>query len=99
MYEFNEMKVNHRPNFPYYHSNGYAVLFCPTLYFDIGTPGPSATDALVPGIQKLVDMGVADPDAVGLHGHSWSGYQTAFVITQTDIFKAAVAGAPVGQHD
>ena len=40
-------------------------------------------------------MGVADPDAIGLHGHSWSGYQTAFVITQTDIFAAAVAGAPV----
>ena len=35
------------------------------------------------------------PDAVGLHGHSWSGYQTAFVVTQTDIFAAAVAGAPV----
>ena len=49
----------------------------------------------MPGLQKLVDMGLADPDALGLHGHSWSGYQTAFVITQTDIFKAAVAGAPV----
>jgi len=39
---------------------------------------------------------VADPDAIGLHGHSWSGYLTAQVVTQTDIFAAAVAGAPVG---
>jgi dipeptidyl aminopeptidase/acylaminoacyl peptidase len=46
-------------------------------------------------VQKLIDMGVADPKAIGLHGHSWSGYQTAFVITETDIFAAAVAGAPV----
>ncbi|EKE84905.1 prolyl oligopeptidase family serine peptidase, partial [Idiomarina xiamenensis] len=94
LYEFNEMKVNHRPNFPFYTSNGYAV-FLPDVKFTVGEPGASATQALVPGVQKLVDMGVADPDAIGLHGHSWSGYQTAFVITQTDIFKAAVAGAPV----
>ncbi|WP_199610063.1 alpha/beta hydrolase family protein [Flocculibacter collagenilyticus] len=94
MYQFNPMKVNHRPNFPYYTSHDYAV-FLPDIKFDVGTPGKSATDSLVPGIQKIINMGVADPDAIGLHGHSWSGYQTAFVITQTDIFKAAVAGAPV----
>ena len=40
-------------------------------------------------------MGLADPDAMALHGHSWSGYQTAHVVTQTDIFKTAVTGAPV----
>jgi dipeptidyl aminopeptidase/acylaminoacyl peptidase len=94
LHEFNAMKVNHRPNFPFYHSNGYAV-FLPDIKFDIGLPGPSATQALVPGIQKIIDMGVADPDAIGLHGHSWSGYQSAFAITQTNVFKAAVAGAPV----
>jgi dipeptidyl aminopeptidase/acylaminoacyl peptidase len=94
MYEFNQMVVNHRPNFPFYTSNGYAV-FLPDVRFDIGHPGYSATKCLVPGVQKLIEMGVADPDGIGLHGHSWSGYQTAFVITQTDIFSAAVAGAPV----
>src|SRR5690625_5773364 len=41
-------------------------------------------------------MGIADPDAIVLHGHSWSGYLTAQVFTQTDFFAAAVAGAPVG---
>jgi dipeptidyl aminopeptidase/acylaminoacyl peptidase len=91
---FNEPVVNHRPSFPLYASNGYAV-FLPDIRFEIGQPGFSATKCLVPGVQKLVDMGIADPDAIGLHGHSWSGYQTAFVITQTDIFAAAVAGAPV----
>jgi dipeptidyl aminopeptidase/acylaminoacyl peptidase len=91
---FNEPVVNHRPSFPLYASNGYAV-FLPDIRFAVGQPGFSATKCLVPGVQKLVDMGVADPDAIGLHGHSWSGYQTAFVITQTDIFAAAVAGAPV----
>jgi dipeptidyl aminopeptidase/acylaminoacyl peptidase len=94
MYEFNQMVVNHRPNFPFYTSNGYAV-FLPDIRFDVGYPGFSATKCLVPGVQKLIDMGIADPDAIGLHGHSWSGYQTAFVITQTDIFACAIAGAPV----
>jgi dipeptidyl aminopeptidase/acylaminoacyl peptidase len=61
----------------------------------VGRPGMSAVEALVPGVQKLVEMGLADPDAIGLHGHSWSGYQTAFVVTQTHAFAAAVAGAPV----
>lgn len=95
LYDFNQMAVNHRPNFPFYTSNGYAM-FRPDVRFDIGRPGYSATKCLVPGVQKLIDMGVADPKGVGLHGHSWGGYQTAFVITQTNIFSAAVAGAPVG---
>jgi dipeptidyl aminopeptidase/acylaminoacyl peptidase len=94
LHEFNQVVVNHRPCFPLYASNGYAV-FLPDVRFDIGRPGYSATKCLVPGIQKLMDMGVADPDAIGLHGHSWSGYQAAFVITQTDIFACAIAGAPV----
>ena len=94
---FNEPVVNHRPSFPLYASNGYAV-FLPDIRFEIGRPGQSAVKCLEPGIRKLVEMGVADPDAIGLHGHSWSGYQTAFVITQTDIFAAAVAGAPVSNR-
>jgi len=94
LYNFPHMAVNHRPNFPYYASNGYAI-FLPDIRFDIGTPGYAATKSLVPGVQKIIDMGIADPDAIALHGHSWSGYQTAFMITQTDIFACAIAGAPV----
>jgi dipeptidyl aminopeptidase/acylaminoacyl peptidase len=94
LYDFNRVEVNHRPCFPFYASNGYAI-FLPDIRFDIGNPGYSATKCLVPGVQKLIDMGVADPEAICLHGHSWSGYQTAFAITQTHIFTCAIAGAPV----
>jgi dipeptidyl aminopeptidase/acylaminoacyl peptidase len=94
LHDFNQVVVNHRPCFPFYASHGYAV-FLPDIRFDIGNPGYAATKCLVPGVQKLIDMGIADPDAICLHGHSWSGYQTAFVITQTDIFACAIAGAPV----
>lgn len=94
LYEFNQIVVNHRPCFPFYASNGYAV-FLPDVVFEVGHPGQSAVKCLVPGVQKLIDMGVADPKGVALHGHSWGGYQTAYVITQTNIFSAAVAGAAV----
>jgi len=94
LHEFNEPAVNHRPSFPLYASNGY-VVFLPDVRFEVGRPGLSATKSIVPGVQRLIDMGLADPDAIALHGHSWSGYQTAFVVTQTDIFKTAIAGAPV----
>ena len=52
-------------------------------------------DPCIPGVQKIIDLGIADPDAIALHGHSWSGYQTAQIITMTDMFACAVAGAPV----
>jgi dipeptidyl aminopeptidase/acylaminoacyl peptidase len=94
LHEFNEPKVNHRPSFPVYATDGYAI-FLPDIRFEVGRPGLASVKSLVPGVQKLIDLGIADPDAIGLHGHSWSGYQTAFVVTQTDLFAAAVAGAPV----
>ncbi len=94
LHDFNQTVINHRPSFGYYASNGY-VVFLPDIHFREGRPGMSAVNSLVPAVKKLIDLGIADPGAIGLHGHSWSGYQTAFVVTQTDIFKAAVAGAPV----
>ncbi|EGN76446.1 dipeptidyl aminopeptidase/acylaminoacyl peptidase [Idiomarina sp. A28L] len=94
LYQWNQMKVNHRPNFPYFLGQDY-VVFLPDVHFRHGAPGPSATESLVPAMEKIIEMGVADPDAIGLHGHSWSGYQAAFLVAETDIFAAVVSGAPV----
>ncbi|MFW6276882.1 MAG: prolyl oligopeptidase family serine peptidase, partial [Bacteroidota bacterium] len=95
MYNFPQPKVNHRPDYPMYLGEGY-VIFLPDIKYGTGNPGYDATDALVSGSQKLIDLGIADPEAIGLQGHSWAGYQSAFVITQTDMFAAVVSGAPVG---
>ncbi|MCQ8879928.1 prolyl oligopeptidase family serine peptidase [Pseudoalteromonas shioyasakiensis] len=94
MYDFPKMELNHRPNFPMFTSNGYAI-FLPDIRFEIGHPGKSSTQTMVNATQKLIDLGIADPDKIGLQGHSWAGYQSAFMITQTDMFKAVVSGAPV----
>jgi len=94
LYEWNEAVVNHRPSFAVYSGSGYAV-FLPDIVFEVGHPGQSILKSVVPGVQRLVDMGIADPNALGIHGHSWGGYGTAYLVTQTAMFKAAVAGAPV----
>ena len=77
-----------------YTSNGYAVLM-PDIRYYVNDPGMSSAWALVPAVQAAIKTGVVDAKRVGLHGHSWGGYQTAFTITQTDIFAAAIAGAPL----
>ena len=77
-----------------YTSNGYAVLQ-PDIRYYVNDPGMSAAWALVPAVQAAIKTGVVDAKRVGLHGHSWGGYQTAFTITQTDMFAAAIAGAPL----
>jgi dipeptidyl aminopeptidase/acylaminoacyl peptidase len=49
----------------------------------------------VPAVAAVVAKGLVDPAKVGLIGHSWGGYEATYVPTQTDIFAAAVAGAPL----
>ncbi|MEX1182123.1 MAG: prolyl oligopeptidase family serine peptidase, partial [Gemmatimonadota bacterium] len=74
--------------------NGYFVLRPDIVYRD-RNPGLSAVEALVPAVEKAIGTGMIDADRVGIIGHSWGAYQTAFTITQTDMFAAAVAGAPL----
>jgi dienelactone hydrolase len=76
-----------------YTSNGYAVLF-PDITYKVNDPGMSAVWCVLPAIDAAVATGVVDRSKIGLQGHSWGGYQTAFLITQAD-FAAAVAGAPL----
>lgn len=94
-HKFTMPRINHRPCYPVYASDGY-VIFMPDIKYITGSPGFDATDALVTGSRMLIDRGIADSNAIGIQGHSWGGYETAFIVTQTDLFKAAVAGAPVG---
>lgn len=77
-----------------YTSNGYAVLQ-PDIKYYVNDPGMSAAWTLPAAVKAAVATGVVDPKRVGLHGHSWGGYQTAFTITQSDVFAAAIAGAPL----
>lgn len=78
----------------YYVSNGY-VLWMPDIEYGTGYPGRDALKCVLPGIQMLIRKGIVDPQAIGIQGHSWGGYQIAYMVTQTNVFAAVEAGAPV----
>lgn len=77
-----------------YNSLGY-IVFMPDIKYTDGFPGPSAYKSIVPGVQSLIQRGFVDKDAIGIGGQSWGGYQTAYLVTQTNLFKAAVPNATV----
>jgi dienelactone hydrolase len=82
-----------RPHFAEYASDGYLV-FQPDIVYEIGKPGSSALDCVTSGVKKVIELGYADPKHIGMQGHSWGGYQTSYMLTQTDMFAAVVTGAP-----
>jgi len=75
-------------------SNGYLV-FMPDIAYHDGFPGQSAYDAVISGTEAMISKGFVDIDHMGMQGQSWGGYQTAWLVTRTNLFKAAMAGAPV----
>ena len=77
-----------------YASRGYLV-FVPDIPYKTGYPGESAYDAIMSGVTAMMDKGFVNPKRVGLQGHSWGGYQAAYLITRTNLFACAEAGAPV----
>jgi dipeptidyl aminopeptidase/acylaminoacyl peptidase len=77
-----------------YTSLGYLV-FEPDVVYTIGYPGPSAYKCIVSGVQSLIQRGFVDPKRLGLNGQSWGGYETAYIVTQTNLFAAAVPNAAV----
>ena len=81
-------------NAAFYASNGYLVLM-PDIVYTVGYPGQSALKCVLPAIQAVVDQGFVNEDAIGIQGHSWGGYQIAYMVTQTNRFKAAAPGALV----
>ncbi len=81
-------------NYSFYSSRGY-LIFNPDVHYRIGYPGESAYNCVIPGVTSLIEKGFVDKDNIGVQGHSWGGYQIAYLVTKTDIFKAAESGAPV----
>jgi dipeptidyl aminopeptidase/acylaminoacyl peptidase len=77
-------------NMQLFATRGYAVLL-PDAPQHLGTPMLDLAKAVLPGINKAIDLGIADPNRVGVMGHSYGGYSTLSLIVQTARFKAAIA--------
>jgi dipeptidyl aminopeptidase/acylaminoacyl peptidase len=94
LHHFVDPRPSHSINPSYYASNGYLV-FMPDIVYTTGYPGQSGLKCVLGGIQAVVDRGYVDENAIGIQGHSWGGYQIAYMVTQTNRFRAVAAGAPV----
>ena len=81
-------------NIPFYVSRGY-VVFVPDIFYTSGLPGQSAYNCIVSGAESLTKYPWIDKDNMAIQGQSWGGYQVAWLITRTNMFKCAGAGAPV----
>ncbi len=83
-----------RLNIPFFVSRGYVVLV-PDIWYQTGYPGQSAYDHILSGTRAVVKLGFVDSTKIGLQGQSWGGYQIVYLITKTNLYAAAWAGAPV----
>jgi len=82
-------------NIPYCVSNGY-IVFVPDINYKIGYPGQSAYNAVVSGTMAMANTyPFINIDRMAIQGQSWGGYQVAYLITQTNLYAAAMSGAPV----
>ena len=77
-----------------YASAGYLVLI-PDIRYKPGYPAKGAYDCIMSGTDYMLKNYSIDSTRMGLQGQSWGGYQTAQLITMTNRYKAAMAGAPV----
>lgn len=83
-------------NLAFYASRGY-VVFVPDIVYTTGHPGESAYNCICAGAEAMCDQfSFIDKSKMAIQGQSWGGYQTAYLITRTNMFAAAGSGAPVG---
>jgi dipeptidyl aminopeptidase/acylaminoacyl peptidase len=76
-------------------THGYFVLQ-PDIVFRIRQPGWSVVECIGAAVAEVIEMGLVDPERIGIVGHSMGGFNTSFVATHTHgMFAAAVAGAPM----
>lgn len=90
------MPEPHRSTVDYhlYNSRDY-IVFNPDIVYNVGSPGEDCYNAVMPGIAALLQQGYIDEKAIAAQGHSWGGYQVAYLATRTHLFAAIESGAPV----
>ena len=104
IYEKNSVFINSFYAPSNYNSTGFNILryiidgffvLLPDIKYEIGNPGISALDCVTAAVNKVLQNNTIDRSKIGLIGHSYGGYEAAFIATQTEAFQAVVAGAAV----
>jgi len=78
----------------FYASRGY-LFFIPDFVYEVGYAGKCALSCILPGVHALIGRGFVDRSRIGIQGQSWGGYQVAYLVTHSHLFRCAGAGAPV----
>jgi dipeptidyl aminopeptidase/acylaminoacyl peptidase len=92
LYRYSRLVFRDTPMFAKYVSNGYLVLL-PDVHFNTGTTHDDMLDCVEAATRKVIELGYADPEKIGLHGHSFSGGGASFIATRSNMFASIVAGA------
>jgi len=92
LYRYPRAIFRDTPMFGKYVSNGYLVLL-PDVHFNTGTTHEDMLDCVEAATRRVIELGYADPERIGLHGHSFSGGGASFIATRSNMFAAIVAGA------
>jgi dipeptidyl aminopeptidase/acylaminoacyl peptidase len=92
LYRYPRAVFRDTPMFGKYVSNGYLVLL-PDVYFNTGTTHEDMLDCVEAATRRVIELGYADPERIGLHGHSFSGGGASYIATRSTMFAAIVAGA------
>jgi dipeptidyl aminopeptidase/acylaminoacyl peptidase len=87
-------ELTHRPVNHIYMDN--YIMFFADVKYEVGRPGDDALESIVSGCRYLASKNIIDTNKSCIQGHSWGGYQTAHIAMKPTFFKAACAGAPVG---
>ena len=82
-------------NMQLFSTRGYAVLFA-DMPLRVGTPIRDLAKSVLPALNKVIEMGIADPDRMGVMGQSHGGYSVLALLVQTPRFRAAIARAAQG---
>lgn len=83
-----------RINIPMFVCKDYLV-FCPDIKYRKGYTGESALECVTDAANYLQNISYIDKQKIGIAGHSFGGFETNYIITHTNIFKAAYSGAGV----
>lgn len=104
IYERKSKELNEYVNPSYFNPDGFNItnytqdgyfVFLPDILYEFNQPGISAVQCVEAGVRAVLDKGIVAAERVGLTGHSFGGYETAFIVTQSNMFATAVAGASV----
>lgn len=82
-------------NMQIFATRGAAILY-PDAPIKVGTEMEDMVKTVLPGVDKVIQLGIADPNRLGIMGHSWGGYAVLSLIVQTNRFKVAVSRSGVG---